>query len=83
MKYCTARYSATWTRPFQVVFLEMFIHLLIEKLPLLDLRFGVRLRVLRGKGDLEDLLFDGGLLDRLKRVENGDLRLNERDLDLL
>lgn len=58
-------------------------HRLIEKLPLLDLRFGVRLRALRGKGDLEDLRFEGGLLDRLKRPGNGDRRPNERDRDLL
>lgn len=59
------------------------IYLLIEKLLLLDLRFGVRLRARKGNGDLEDLLFEGGLLDRLKRAGNGDLRPNERDLDLL
>lgn len=62
---------------------ENLIYLLIEKLPLLDLRFGVRLRALRGRGDLEDLLFEGGLLERLRRGRNGDLRPKERDLDLV
>lgn len=58
-------------------------YLLIEKLPLLDLRFGVRLRGRRGNGDLVDLRFDGGLRDRLMRDANGDLRPKERDLDRL
>lgn len=53
----------------------------MEKLPLRDLRLiGVRLR-LRGGGDLEDRLLDGGDLDRLIRV--GDLRPKDRDLDLV
>lgn len=53
----------------------------MEKLPLRDLRLGVRLRGLSGNGDLDDLRFDGGLRDRLIRDANGDLRLKERDLD--
>lgn len=62
--------------------LKLQKYLLIEKLPLLDLRFGVRLRGRSGNGDLLDLRF-GGLRDRLMRDAKGDLRPNERDLDRL
>jgi hypothetical protein len=62
--------------------LKLQKYLLIEKLPLLDLRFGVRLRGRRGNGDLVDLRF-GGLRDRLIRDAKGDLRPKERDLDRL
>lgn len=58
-------------------------YLLMEKLPLLDRRFGVRLRGLSGNGDLEDLRFDGGLRDRLRRDANGDRRPKDRDLERL
>lgn len=63
--------------------LKLQKYLLIEKLPLLDLRFGVRLRGRSGNGDLVDLRFDGGLRDRLIRDAKGDLRPKERDLDRL
>lgn len=59
----------------------MKYYLLIEKLllPSRDRLLGDLLR-LDGNGDLEPRLFGGGLRERLNR---GDLRPNERDLDLL